>query len=55
MPILDKIYTEIKEACLMGDFNIKFINYDSHNTTFQFLDSIWSNQRKYSKLTCTKI
>ena len=40
MPILDKIYTEIKEACLMGDFNIKFKNYDSHNTTFQFLDSI---------------
>ena len=40
MPILDKISAEIKEACLMGHFNIKFINYDSHNTTFQFLDSI---------------
>ena len=38
-----KIFQVSKDAYLVGDFNINLINYNSHNPTSQFFDSICSN------------
>ena len=43
MPTLEIISKENNDACLMGDFKINLINYDSQNPTSQFLDGICSN------------
>ena len=42
-PILDKISKENKQVFLLGDFNIDLLNYNDHQPTNEFLDSLASN------------
>ena len=41
--LLDKISKEQKQTFLLGDFNINLLNYNEHQPTNKFLDSIASN------------
>ena len=41
--LLDKISKEQKQIFLLGDFNINLLNYDEHQPTNEFLDSLASN------------
>ena len=41
--LLDKISREQKNIFLLGDFNINLINYNEHQPTNEFLDSLASN------------
>ena len=41
--ILDKVSKEIKSLSLLGDFNVKLLNYNGHTPTNEFLDSLASN------------
>ena len=40
---LDKISEEQKQIFLLGDFNINLLNYNEHQPTNEFLDSLASN------------
>ena len=40
LEIHDKISNENKTAYLMGDYNINLLNYDSHQKTNDFIDSV---------------
>ena len=40
---LDKISKEQKQIFLLGDFNINLLNYNEHQPTNEFLDSLASN------------
>ena len=40
---LDKISKEQKQIFLLGDFNINLLNYNEHQPTNEFLDSLVSN------------
>ena len=42
-PILDKSSKENKQVFLLGDFNIDLLNYNDHQPTNEFLDSLTSN------------
>ena len=42
-PILDKSSKENKQVFLLGDFNIDLLNYNDHQPTNEFLDSLASN------------
>jgi hypothetical protein len=48
--ITEKISRENKHCYLMGDFNINLMNYQKHNKTGEFLDSIFSNML-YPRIT----
>ena len=41
--LLDKISKEQKQIFLLGDFNINLLNYNEHQLTKEFLDSLASN------------
>ena len=41
--LLDKISKEQKQFFLLGDFNINLLNYNEHQPTNEFLDSLASN------------
>ena len=41
--LLEKISKEQKSVFLLGDFNINLMNYNVHNPTNGFLDSLASN------------
>ena len=41
--LLDKASKEQKSVFLLGDFNINLLNYNDHNPTNEFLDSLASN------------
>ena len=41
--LLEKISKEQKSVFLLGDFNINLMNYNVHNPTNEFLDSLSSN------------
>ena len=41
--LLDKISKEQKQIFLLGDFNINLLNYNEHQPTNKFLDSLASN------------
>ena len=41
--LLDKIWKEQKQTFLPGDFNINLLNYNEHQPTNEFLDSLASN------------
>ena len=40
--LLDKLFKENKTIFLLGDFNIDLLNYDIHQPTNEFLDSLFS-------------
>ena len=42
-PFLDKLSKENKQLFLVGDFNINSLNYNDHQPTNEFLDSLVSN------------
>ena len=42
-PILDKMSKKNKQVFLLGDFNIDLLNYNDHQPTNEFLDSLASN------------
>ena len=41
--LLDKVSKEKKSVSLLGDFNINLLNYNNHNPTNEFLDSLAPN------------
>ena len=41
--LLESISKEQKSIFLLGDFNVNLLNYNEHNQTNEFLDSIASN------------
>ena len=41
--LLEKVSKEQKSVFLLGDFNINLLNYNVHNPTNEFLDSLTSN------------
>ena len=41
--LLENISKEQKSIFLLGDFNVNFLNYNEHNPTNEFLDSLVSN------------
>ena len=41
--LLENISKEQKSIFLLGDFNVNLLNYDEHNQTNEFLDSLASN------------
>ena len=41
--LLDKISKEQKQIFLLGDFNIDLLNYNEHQSTNEFLESLASN------------
>ena len=41
--MLEKVSKEQKQILLFGDFNINLLNYDVHQPTNDFLDSLASN------------
>ena len=41
--LLENISKEQKLIFLLGDFNVNLLNYDEHNQTNEFLDSLASN------------
>ena len=41
-PLLDKLSNENKDIMIMGDFNIKLINYNDDKKTGNFLDTMFS-------------
>ena len=41
--LLDKLSKENKQVFLLGDFNINLLNYNDHQPTNEFLDSLASN------------
>ena len=43
---INKIKTEKKECYIMGDFNINLLNYETHNQTRDFIDSMFANSFK---------
>ena len=40
--LLEKISKEQKSVFLLGDFNVNLLNYNEHNQTNEFLDSLAS-------------
>ena len=41
--LLENISKEKKSIFLLGDFNVNLLNYNEHNQTNEFLDSLASN------------
>ena len=41
--LLHKVSKEQKSIFLLGDFNVNLLNYNNHNPTNEFLDSLASN------------
>ena len=41
--LLDKVSKEQKFVFLIGDFNVNLLNYNNHNPTNEFLDSLAPN------------
>ena len=41
--LLDKVSKEQKFVFLIADFNVNLLNYNNHNPTNEFLDSLTSN------------
>ena len=41
--LLENISIEQKSVFLLGDFNVNLLNYNEHNQTNEFLDSLASN------------
>ena len=41
--LLENISKEQKSIFLLGDFNVNLLNYNKHNQTNEFLDSLTSN------------
>ena len=41
--LLDKVSKERKSVFLIGEFNVNLLNYNNHNPTNEFLDSLASN------------
>ena len=41
--LLENIFKEQKSIFLLGDFNVNLLNYNEHNQTNEFLDSLASN------------
>ena len=41
--LLENIRKEQKSIFLLGDFNVNLLNYNEHNQTNEFLDSLASN------------
>ena len=41
--LLENISKEQKSVFLLGDFNVNLLNYNEHNQTKEFLDSLASN------------
>ena len=41
--LLENISKEQKSIFLLGDFNVNLLNYNEHNQTIEFLDSLASN------------
>ena len=41
--LLDNISKEQKSIFLLGDFNVNLFNYNEHNQTNEFLDSLATN------------
>ena len=41
--LFEKVSKEQKSGFLLGDFNINLLNYNVHNPTNEFLDSLASN------------
>ena len=41
--LLENISKEQKSVFLLGDFNVNLLNYNEHNQTNEFLDSLVSN------------
>ena len=41
--LLDKVSKEQKPVFLLGAFNVNLLNYNDHNPTNEFLDSLASN------------
>ena len=41
--LLENISKEQKSIFLLGDFNVNLLNYNEHNQTNEFLDSLTSN------------
>ena len=41
--LLENISKEQKSVFLLGDFNVNLLNYNKHNQTNEFLDSLASN------------
>ena len=41
--LLENIFKEQKYIFLLGDFNVNLLNYNKHNQTNEFLDSLASN------------
>ena len=39
-PFLDKLSKESNQVFLLGDFNINLLNYNDHQPTNEFLDSL---------------
>ena len=42
-PLFNKLSKEKKQVFLLGDFNIDLLNYNDHQLTNEFLDSLASN------------
>ena len=41
--LLENIFKEQKSVFLLGDFNVNLLNYNEHNQTNEFLDSLASS------------
>ena len=41
-PLLDKLFLENKDIILMGDFNVDWVHYGTHNQSRDFLDKMFS-------------
>ena len=54
-PLLDKLSNESKDIRIMGDFNIKLINYNDDKNTGNFLDTIFSQSVLPYSTTPTRI
>ena len=53
--LLDKVPKEQKSVFLLGDFNVNLLNYNNHNPTNEFLDSLTSNSFAPNILQPTRI
>ena len=42
-PLFNKLSKEKKQVFLLGNFNIDLLNYNDHQPTNEFLDSLASN------------
>ena len=53
--VLEKVSKEQKSVFLLGHFNINLLNYNIHNPTNEFLDSLASNSFLPYLTSCSQL